>query len=498
MKKNAFLISMVLVTSLVVVVGAQTRKTTKKKTPTATSETSTPTAPQADTSKTRSRRAGTTNEPQPGSSPAETEEPKTEPKPEAESTAVPLTATVAPGETEPKKEEKPDEQADDPLAGLRNEISAAESGPGRIRLQLKLVEELVAAGNKTDALKELRSITNTDVFDPTGFYNTGNSFARLNDIEGAIEAYRKAIEQRKGRYSRAYNNMGVVLLRAGRWEEAYAAFNSALKLEIFRYPEASYNLGRLYAARGQNDLAIREWQRALALNPEHTAARDALARAGLNDRVEVKTVKASTRNNSDRTLEPLSPVTPAASEKTVGARSATVRGAKALVIDPASFRFLQRARTSTEKGNTLDAIDNYKRLIKREGGYFAPANLELSFALLSLNRYDEALENLQMVSGRDGLRYPISYYHLARVYEMKGELKLAEESFGKASAAFGSENSQFLLDLSRVREKQGDFNGALLAMEQYVESMKKHGQEPSWSEERLTALRAKQSGSPKE
>ena len=53
------------------------------------------------------------------------------------------------------------------------------------------------------------------------------------------------------------------MLRQGRWDEAYEAFISALKLENFRYAEASYNLGRLYAARGQNDLAVREWRRAL-------------------------------------------------------------------------------------------------------------------------------------------------------------------------------------------------------------------------------------------
>ena len=63
------------------------------------------------------------------------------------------------------------------------------------------------------------------------------------------------------------------MLRSGRWDEAYDALTSALKLESFHYPEASYNLGRLYAARGQNDLAVREWRRVLALDPEHKGGR---------------------------------------------------------------------------------------------------------------------------------------------------------------------------------------------------------------------------------
>lgn len=498
MKKNALLIGLVfVVTSFAVVVSAQKKKTTTQKTRPQTS------APATDTSKTRVRRAGSTpTEPQPSASPTETPvDQKSED--ESKQATVPLTANITPAEPAEKKEETPETKTNDPLAALRDQISAAESGPERIRLQLKLVEELVGAGNKADALKELHTITNTDVFDPTGLFNTGNSFARLNDTEGAVEAYRKAIEQRKGRYSRAYNNLGVVLLRVGRWDEAYDALNSALKLESFRYPEASYNLGRLYAARGQNDLAVREWRRVLALNPEHTAAKDALARVRSNDRVDVQPITvAATRSNSDRKSEPqvTKPINPGVAEKSVPFKSPNSSRStnKSLVLDQESFGFLQRARTSTEKGNTLDAVDNYKRLIKREGGYFAPANLELSFALLSLKRFDEALEQLQLVSGRDGSRYPISYFHLARVYEAKGELKAAEEAFAKVAAAFDGENNQFLLDLSRVREKQGDFNGALEAMEQYIKLMKQQGLEPSWSNERLTALRAKQTGTPKE
>src|SRR4029079_6504287 len=97
----------------------------------------------------------------------------------------------------------------------------------------------------------------------------------------------KAIEQRHGHYSRALNNLGVVLLRVGRWDEAQDALQSALQLENFRYAEASYNLGRVYAARGQRDLASREWRRALAINPQHDAAKQALANVGNEERIVV-------------------------------------------------------------------------------------------------------------------------------------------------------------------------------------------------------------------
>ena len=138
-----------------------------------------------------------------------------------------------------------------------------------------------------------------------------------------------------------------------------------------------------------------------------------------------------------------------------------------------------------------EAIDNFRRVLNRQNGYFPPANLELSYALLSLKRYDEAEAQLLQVSQRDGARYPVSYFHLARLYELKGELKRAEAAFSQVVDAYVPANSQFLLDLSRVREKQGDFKGAVEAMERYVKLTEQQGLKPAWCDQRLAELRAK-------
>ena len=374
----------------------------------------------------------------------------------------------------------------DPVVTLRNEIEGAATPQERIRLQLKLADELVAAGHKPEALQELQLVANSGVFDPIAFYNLGNAFARLGESDAAIVAYRKAIEQRKGQYSRAYNNLGVVLLRVGRWDEAYDALNSALKIEGFRYAEASYNLGRVYQARGQSDLAAREWRRALAVDPHHEAAAQALARSSTEERIVVaEVVRPAAKPDAARP-------NPAGSKPAAtGSESAPMRSSKTLELDPISYDLLQRARSAAERGKMPEAVDNYHRLLDRENGYFAPANLELSYALLSLKRLDEAFEHLLQVSRRDGVRYPASYYHLARLYEHKGELQLAEAAFSQASNAYTPPNVYFLLDLSRVREKQGNFKGALEALERYVAFMEQQGKKPAWSDQQLTGLRAK-------
>jgi len=364
----------------------------------------------------------------------------------------------------------------DPVATLRAQIEGAASDSDRLRLRLKLADLLLSTGHKTEAIAELSSIASSDVFDPIGFYNLGNAFARLDNNESAIAAYRKAIEQRKGHYSRALNNLGVVLLRAGRWDDAHEALVSALQLENFRYAEASYNLGRVYAARGQNDLAAREWRRALVIDPKHDAAKEALATSGTAERI---VVVAATK--------PAKPVNKPASVTKSVPPSASSASPKSLELDQSSFDFLQRARNASERGKMTEAVENYRRVLSREGGYFAPANLELSYVLLSLKRYDEALANLLEVSKRDGARYPISYFYLARLYERSGDLKLAEAAFSQAAPT----NTQFLLDVSRVREKLGDYKGSLEAMENYLKLMQDQGQKPVWSDQRLAELRTK-------
>ena len=361
----------------------------------------------------------------------------------------------------------------DPVTSLRDQIATASTAPDRTRLQLKLADLLANTGHKTEALAELQKIASSNSYDPIGFYNLGNSFARLGETESAINAYGTAIEQRKGRYSRASNNLGVILLRVGRWDEAYDALISALKTEGFRYAEASYNLGRLYSARGQHDLAAREWKRALVVDPQHDGAAQALARAGNEERIVVEP-KPSRASHESRTLE----------IKVSDKRSTP------LTLDQNSFDYLQRARTAAERGKLPEAVENYQKVLKLQGGYFPPASLELSSTLISLKRFDEALVNLLEVTKRDGMRYPISYFHMARLYETRGELKLAETAFAQAVTASPA-NTQFLLDLSRVREKMGDFKGALEAFENYLKLSPEPSQKPARSDERLAELRAK-------
>jgi tetratricopeptide (TPR) repeat protein len=432
-------------------------------------------------------------------------------KPTQQPTPIPEPAPAAPAATTPPAAQDPNAAPPAEAAKSQTETqadSSAEEQPApvkvaaeptpeeRLREQLKVVEQMVAQGQKNEALAELRLLAAEDRFDPQGFYNIANAFARLDDTDAAINAYRKAIAQRKGNYSRASNNLGVILLRQGFWDQAYDAFISALRTENFRYAEASYNLGRLYAARGEMDRAYREWRRALTVNPNHQAAASALAGVHGPSRKSPQPLAASRPAN----LEVSKPVNLETSRPNLEvSKPASARNeraaAKTFTLDTQSHEMLQRARTAHEKGRYLEAVDGFRRVLARNGGYFAPANLELSFSLMELRRNDEAIALLLLVAEKDGARFPISYYHLGRLYELRNDLVQAEANYLRATQSYRTENAQFLLNLSSVREKRGDFAGALAAMENYVKRKEQLGQKPDWSETRLADLRQKAAAS---
>ncbi|HEU4594613.1 MAG TPA: tetratricopeptide repeat protein, partial [Pyrinomonadaceae bacterium] len=94
---------------------------------------------------------------------------------------------------------------------------------------------------------------------------------------------------------------------------------------------------------------------------------------------------------------------------------------------------------------------------------------------------------------KEGERYPIAFYHLGRYYEHLGRLEQAGAAFERAVALLGQESPQFLLDVSRVREKEGKWAESLSATEAYVRAAERLGAVPEWARERMERLRQKAS-----
>src|SRR6266704_3578818 len=95
--------------------------------------------------------------------------------------------------------------------------------------------------------------------------------------EDAIVAYRRVVAI-DPTYAAAWNNLGLLLHRMGRYDEAESAYASALEQDP-HCCEAAYNLGSLHEDRGAPEDAIFDYRRALELSPDYADAHFNLAGA---------------------------------------------------------------------------------------------------------------------------------------------------------------------------------------------------------------------------
>ena len=75
--------------------------------------------------------------------------------------------------------------------------------------------------------------------------------------------------------SSAHNNLGTLLVRLGKIEEAIPNFAEATRLNT-NYVEAFYNLGRACQTQGRIEEAIPHYQRAIQIDPSFEIGRSAL------------------------------------------------------------------------------------------------------------------------------------------------------------------------------------------------------------------------------
>jgi len=80
------------------------------------------------------------------------------------------------------------------------------------------------------------------------------------------------------RNAKAQNLLGAACATAGDLACARAAFDASIRADP-RDPSSYVNLGQLYVQLGDSDAAVSTLTEALALDPQSTAAREALAQA---------------------------------------------------------------------------------------------------------------------------------------------------------------------------------------------------------------------------
>lgn len=166
------------------------------------------------------------------------------------------------------------EQWKDPVRLFGAEVVAAPDNGDGWRLY---VSALSAAGRYEHAAGACDSQLDQPGRSAQLFNNCGVVYDRLGRSDHAIRAYRAAIAQ--GLEAVGHANLGRVYARLGRTAEAEAEFVAAAEAEVDparRHYRNGQRLARFHPDRlGE---ARREFEAALALQPDFAAARDALAR----------------------------------------------------------------------------------------------------------------------------------------------------------------------------------------------------------------------------
>ena len=107
-------------------------------------------------------------------------------------------------------------------------------------------------------------------------YNLGIALLQRKDFSGAGAALQQAVQLKPG-FASAYNNLGIAFSRQGKLDEAIGSFRQAIR----HSKDASninfqFNLGIALWRSGDLPAAKEEFRKILTVEPQHREARNAL------------------------------------------------------------------------------------------------------------------------------------------------------------------------------------------------------------------------------
>lgn len=151
-------------------------------------------------------------------------------------------------------------------------------------IQHDLAVEALRAGNPQEALRKYDEALQQDPGMPEAHLGRGlvleHGFGRTAEAEAE---YRKAIAARAA-YSEAYNNLGQLLARTGRYEEAVKQFDEALASTFYLEPwVARCNKGLALYRMGRKDEGRAELKTCVTISPRYCAGRRELGRLYLSE-----------------------------------------------------------------------------------------------------------------------------------------------------------------------------------------------------------------------
>jgi tetratricopeptide (TPR) repeat protein len=228
----------------------------------------------------------------------------------------------------------------------------------------------------------------------TAYYNLGTVLAREGRLEEAVPWYEQALD-REPNYGDAHNNLGAALVRLERFDEALPHLEAAVRINPVNF-QAHHNLGAELSRRGDTAAAIRHYAEAARLRPEVATVRRDLANLLVaNGNVE----EAVTHFRGVARLEPENP----RAHNNLGSAlalmgsldEATAEFRRAVELEPSYPNArVNLGHALVARGETQEALEEFRAALNLDGSY-ADAHYGMATALLALDRREEALASLR-------------------------------------------------------------------------------------------------------
>jgi len=130
-------------------------------------------------------------------------------------------------------------------------------------------------GDADSAIRELKFALTLDPKNTEALFGLGNVYFSLGRFHEAAVEYRKTLEVKPG-HVKALNNLGTVYANLGDFDSAIEHYRAVIKIEP-DLPDTRNNLGMAYARKGRTTEAVQEFEAALRLKPDFEPARLNLA-----------------------------------------------------------------------------------------------------------------------------------------------------------------------------------------------------------------------------
>ena len=168
----------------------------------------------------------------------------------------------------------------DPAAAVQAFQQAIELRPDYADAWYNLGRAFAAQDELERAVEHYRSAIRHDPLLAEAYFNMGNAFDRLGRSNEALAAYADAVRIAPT-YVRAHYNLGNALYKNGEWSKALERFENVLKLVDRRtapslVAETHFNMGTILARLDRVEEASAHFDAALSIDPRHDRARRAL------------------------------------------------------------------------------------------------------------------------------------------------------------------------------------------------------------------------------